>query len=290
MIHAVAVTYRRPEQIVDTLGLFANQTRPPDTQVVIDNDADDDVRRIVEGHLGVPYVPLADNAGPAGAIAVGMQEVLLRAADCDWILLIDDDDPPPFDTALERLAEIAFDLPSDVAGVGLAGSRYDRRTGVLSRLRDDELTRITDVDYLGGNQLPLYRVAAIRDVGGFLPELFFGFEELEFGLRLRDRGYRVVIERELTLAVRDRYGRLGLGRRAPADRSAQSWRTYYSSRNQLLIARRYGRWPARALVTARTLAGGFRGAVRSRSIHVVTPRVRGLLDGWRGRTGKTVVP
>ncbi len=289
-VHAVAVTYRRPAVLAATLEAFRRQTRPPDSLVVVDNGADTGVEDLVAGSDGASYVPMADNGGPAGAIARGMSVVLESAADDDWVLLIDDDDPPRFPSVVEDLLAVAASAPGDVAAVGVTGARYRRWTGRLLRVPDDELADFTDVDYIGNGMCPLYRVAALRAVGVFDPALFFHFEELDFGLRLRAGGWRLVIDRDVTLRTRSATGRLGLGRRARVARRSTAWRTYYAARNEVLVARRYGALTAPLVVTARLLVGGAVQVVRSRTVENIPPRLHGLLDGWRGRTGRTVEP
>ena len=140
------------------------------------------------------YVAAKENLGPAGGIALGMEQVLSRADDDDWIVLLDDDDPPPRVRSLEELKEMGDELLARdprIAGIGLATARFDRRSGRLLLVSEAERASGTPIrgDYIGGNRLPIYRVAAIRDVGVFDPKLFFGFEELDFGLRLRRAGY-----------------------------------------------------------------------------------------------------
>jgi GT2 family glycosyltransferase len=45
------------------------------------------------------------------------------------------------------------------------------------------------VDHLHGGFFPIYKSKALNHMGGFRSEMFFGFEELELGLRLRDNDY-----------------------------------------------------------------------------------------------------
>jgi GT2 family glycosyltransferase len=289
-VHAVAVTYRRPAVLAETLDAFRHQTRPPDSIVVVDNAADAVVEELVAGADDASYVPMADNGGPAGAIARGMSAVLESAGDDDWVLLIDDDDPPRFPTAVEDVVAVARAAPGNVGAVGVTGARYRRWTGRLLRVPDDELADLTDVDYIGNGMCPLYRVAALRAVGVFDPALFFHFEELDFGLRLRAGGWRLVIDREVTLRTRSVTGRRGLGRRARVARRSAAWRTYYAARNEVLVARRHGALTAPFVVTARLVAGGVVNALRARTVAGARPRVHGVLDGWRGRIGRTVEP
>src|SRR5207244_7593320 len=130
-----------------------------------------------------------------------------------------------------------------VAGVGLVGARFGRWTGLTRRLRDDELRGLIDVDVIGGNQLPLLRVGAVRIVGPHDAALFYGFEELELGLRLRRAGFRLVVDGDAWLAVRRAQGRTGAAR-PPSTRRESPDRPYLSVRHQLGVAGRLGPWSA----------------------------------------------
>jgi glycosyltransferase involved in cell wall biosynthesis len=291
-LHAVMVTFQRPVTARQTIESVLAQTRPPDgVVVVIDNESSDVVASWAH-ELGIRYLK-ADNAGPAGGIALGMREILGDAADGDLVLLVDDDDPPPFPTAVESLERALLDARRDdrtVGGIGLAGARFDARLGRIRRVLDDQLEERTDVDYIGGNQLPIYLVDAIRAVGVFDEKLFFGFEELEFGLRLRRGGWRLLVPGSITRGLRQRNHRLGLGKRV-AGRGLPPWRRYYSARNIVLISRRYG-GPGASLIAA--FHSGCLAAVRAltvrRAVAEAGMAMRGALDGICGRTGRRVDP
>src|SRR5439155_15640547 len=128
----------------------------------------------------------------------------------DWIVLLDDDDPPPDGSLLAELTSFAGAMRAadpSTAGVGLGGARFAWRTARLVPIRDDERIGPVRVDYLGGNRFPLYLVGAIRRVGVFRADLFFGFDDVEYGLRLRTDGYSLYAHGQLQLQVR---GRLAL--------------------------------------------------------------------------------
>jgi GT2 family glycosyltransferase len=289
---AVMVTYRRETIALETLRTVMEQDRPPDRIWVVDNSPTDSFRSTVEGLDKVVYLPSESNLGPAGGYAVGMQSVLEYAEDDDTLLLIDDDDPPPDVAVVGRLLTLleSFDESERVGCVGLVGSRFDRSKALTVRVPDAELQGIVDVDCVAGNQFPLLSVRAVREVGVYDPRLFFGFEELDFALRLRSAGWRVVVDGETILAARSRYGRLGRGKRSPG-RVRPAWRRYYSSRNIVLIAKRHGRPGARWIAFAHA---GPAAALRSLVVHRSPRRswmaIRGAIAGLLGRTGMVVLP
>lgn len=294
LIHAVVVTYQRPDSLTQTLAAVQQQTLPPASYTVVDNGADPVVEELTRGLCDATYLPMPCNVGPAGAVAAGMSAVMERAHDDDVVLLVDDDDPPAAADLLERLAlPLSLSEPA-IGAIGATGSRFNRRRGRLVRVLDEELksaTGLVDVDYIGSNSYPLYVVRALREVGVFDKSLFFGFEELEFGLRLRSRGWPVVIDPHVTLDVRALHNRLNLGDRVPRRAPQPAWRRYYSARNLLEVTRRYGSPTASAQAALGLGFGaGARAAVLSHDAREAWPAWKGTVDGLRRRSGRTVDP
>jgi len=130
------------------------------------------------------------------------------------------------------------------------------------------------VDYLASGGAPLYRWAAVEMVGFFDADLFFGFEDLELGLRLRAHGLRLVVcSLDGMHEVADT-----AGERTP-------WREYFKTRALIVVCRRHlGLTPLvltsiRALVLAAPLLYVRGGA------SLVRARWSGALDGLRGSLG-----
>lgn len=291
---AVVVTYRRLDSLRVLLERLRTQARPPEATVVVDNDDDPAVRRLA-AELGAEYVASPTNEGPAGGIARGMAWVLARADDEDWVTLLDDDDPPAGQDTLDSLLAFAtarFADDPNTAGVGLSGAAWERRSARTRRLRDAELVGVVDVDVIGGNQLPTYRVAAVRQVGAFEPGFFFGFDDAEYGLRLRESGFRLCVDGDSWRQRRQRDGRLGpLDADRRTNRHASAWRRYYAARNLTVLASRHGSVSAVATVAARAgLGGAVRLAADGRPVREVLLPLRGVMDAARGRMGRTVDP
>ncbi len=58
----------------------------------------------------IEYLWPGENMGFAGGVAAGMRRALEFARDDDWIVLLDDDDPPRFPSALETLSAFAAEM------------------------------------------------------------------------------------------------------------------------------------------------------------------------------------
>ena len=288
---AVMVTYRRPDWLGKSIGAVLEQTSPPAVLVVVDNDDDPDVRRCVE-ELAVPdtilrYAPSSSNLGPAGGLQQGL-EVLAEIdpeGRMEHVLFLDDDDPLEAPDTVARLLEFRGEFGRQaVGGVGILGARWDSRRARLRRIADAELAGPVLVDYIGGGQAPLYDRRALDAVGGVDPSLFFGFDDLDLGFRLKRAGYGLYAHGEMFRLERVRRDHIGrppyLTRRWPE----VPWRTYYSARNLVLILRAQRCRRQAVQVTLQQIAGGLRRHSALR------PRLRGLFDGWAGRRGARVLP
>ncbi len=293
----VLVTFRRPEQLASTLHAVTEQTRALHHLIVVDNAPTLETRAIV-GNVApsAEYVAAPENLGPAGGIALGMERLLEMADEDDWIITLDDDDPPADAGAFAALYAFAREMSVQdrtAAAVGMGGVRFDRRRGRIVRVPDDELRGAVRVDSIAGNQCPCYSAAAIRAVGPMRRDLFFGFEELELGLRLGDAGYSLYADGPAWLAGREAQGLLG--RRFAPSRSLgePTWRRYYSLRNLVCILRDLGVVGAALRVTILSgIAKPLGNVVREPRLALrhLQLNARACRDAWTGRMGRTVEP
>ncbi len=287
------VTFKRPELLDLMLAAVARQTRQPDQLIIVDNGSDSGVADRAQA-IGATYVDSLENIGPAGGIAIGMERVLQQAQDDDWLLLLDDNDLPLWDDLIERLVsfgETTLAADPRTAGVGVRGAVYRPKVGIYRRLSDDELVGRVPVDVIHGGWFPLYRVGAIRQVGVFDRSLWFGFEEGEYGLRLRRAGFSLYADGERWLEARRAQGELGQRMRPRTPLETPAWRRYYSVRNAVVLARRYGPVWTPPLVAAAGILRGTRALIRARrpASDVMLP-TRGAIDGLSGRLGRRVEP
>ncbi len=296
-LFGVLVTFRRPALLVTALEAITGQTLPLDHLIVVDNSPSPDTREIVRDLApDAEYVPAPENLGPAGGIALGMERLLEMADDQDWILTLDDDDPPPSPTLFAELHEFALDLSHrdrHLGGIGLEGVRFDRRRGRIIWVPDDELHGAVPVDSIGGRDYPRYRAGAIRAIGPMRKDLFFGFEELEFGLRLRDAGYSLYAPGPLWYASREADGRLGMRFVPSRSLGYLTWRRYYSLRNLVAVLRDSGATMAAIRVTLVVgIAKPLANLVREprRALHHLWLNVRACRDAWTRRMGRTIEP
>jgi GT2 family glycosyltransferase len=297
-LFAIIITYKRPAGLRAIAGSLLAQDRIPDRLVLVSNDGSDAARDVADhcrSHgLETQLIEPGDNLGPAGGTAAAMDWILSAStSDDDWVTRFDDDKELPYTSLvgdLERFATEQLAVHPRLGAVGAVGSRYDFRRGRLIRIDDAELDGPVDVDYVPTNRFPLYRVKAIRETGGFDGRLFFGSSEVEFGLRLRRAGFTI-------LADSSTWKQLGRKTAEIAGASHRlepwNWRRYYSLRNQVYYLRAFGHpWVAARVALVR-------GIGKPAANLLVSPRLaathlrwncRAVVDGWRGRLGRTVEP
>jgi glycosyltransferase involved in cell wall biosynthesis len=276
------------------------QERRLDKLVVVDNDPSHESESTVREHEAkghaVDYIPAQDNLGSIGGFARGVEHVVQFASDEDWILSLDDDDPPFTPSLFRDLLDFGKSLAATderVGGVALVGARFDWKHGRSVRISDDELVGPVEVDWLGQDQFAMYRVAAVRGTGPYAGHLFFGHGELEYGLRLRKAGYTLYAHGELLRARRAAQDRLGLTVQPSKSLGPVMWRRYYVLRNLIHMMRLHGRRDTALRVSlVQGLGKPLANLPRHPRLALAHLRLntRAVIDGWRGVVGRTVEP
>ena len=233
------------------------------------------------------------NIGPAGAFALGMQHVFEHHPETEWIVLLDDDDPPVTTDALERLLAFADErllAVSNLAGVGLRGARF---SGRRARATVPSGVGAVDVDHLHGGYLPMYRRSFVESVGVFDSDLFWGFEELEFGLRLTDANGVLLMDATHLSEVEHLYSKLQTPRGPRIGLDEPGWGRYYKLRNLLVVLRRRREvLGTMEVVAVRALGKPLIGLLTSprRSALTLRLNLRAIGDAWTSRLGRTIDP
>lgn len=234
---AFIITKDRPLELIETIKELMSQSFPPSYILVVDNGTQTESRDCIT-HLNdarISHHLMGYNAGPAGGAYWGMK--LLFEKGYDWVLWVDDDDPPKFDNLIEDLFEIVHHNDNECLGmVGSVGERFDRIKGKIVRFYDEQLTGFLEVDTISGNMFPLVSKRTFDK--GILPSknLFFGFEDLDFGLSIKRSGLKIITSGDLHLKHRKLAGRLNLKKNKSFKRSIHSiWREYYSVRSLIFI-------------------------------------------------------
>ncbi|MBU6157927.1 MAG: glycosyltransferase [Bacteroidetes bacterium] len=225
------MTYKRPEQLRQTVTVLNNQELVPEVILIVDNDPEETAKEIAL-HLNCLYLPVGYNSGPAGGAAFGLRALFERGH--EWVLWIDDDDPPVFYDTINQLASLVATSSSQrpIGVVGAVGEWFDRNAAKVKRIPDAQLKGVIEVDNVSGNMMPLVNRLVYEK--GILPDssLFFGFEDLDFCLAVKRGGFKVVISGEELYRHRQYYNRLKLSKSLYYPKELNRlWREYYTTRS-----------------------------------------------------------
>ncbi|MFD2036370.1 glycosyltransferase [Belliella marina] len=233
------ITYNRSNLILDSISKVLSQSVSPDFLWIIDNSSDSLTLEAVDSLKSkkVKYHHMGSNAGPAGAAAKGLE--LCAADKADWIYWGDDDDPPTDPLIFEELFSIINFLPNNVkvGQVGLVGQLFDTQKGKIKRIENEVLNReFVLVDNIAGNQIKIINSNVVASNLLPNPKLFFGFEELDFDLKMKNRGFLSFISGELMFKQRVKYNTLNKTSNFNKHyQNNENWRDFYSNRNLLYI-------------------------------------------------------
>ena len=230
------ITYQRTQVLLSTIDKLFSQSFAPQHLWIIDNSKDKETEQVIneKNDSRLTYVRMGKNVGPAGAAAKGLE--LCGKAGLDWIYWGDDNDPPFRQDCFERL--LAIRDQNHFCGIlGAVGQFFDRKKGKILRVQSRLLEKKPwiEVDYVAGNMSMLVSGEVARAGIAPDPKLFFGFEELDFCLEVKRKGYSIVVDCGLFLEARAKNGRLGF-ERPLYQKKTNLVREYYSLRNLLYIS------------------------------------------------------
>ena len=235
---AFIITYKRVEVLKDTILQLSQQSLPPAKILIVDNDPEKSAKDIVQFFplLNLTYHSVGYNAGPAGAGFWGTK--LLFTEGWEWVLWMDDNDPPHFPDVIEHLFEIPkqYPHPQNIGMLGAVGVKFNSKKAKVNRIPDAELKGIIEVDNVAGNMMPIINKRVFDQQIFPDPQLFFGFEELDYSLAIIRSGFKVLVSGEELFRHRQKAGRLNLKQTIYKQKNSSSlWREFYSMRNLVYI-------------------------------------------------------
>jgi GT2 family glycosyltransferase len=230
------ITYNRPEILKITIEKIFSQSIPPHVLWIIDNSEGSETAEMLVrmNDIRVFYHRMGFNSGPAGAAGKGLE--ICGNQGLDWIYWGDDNDPPFRIDCFERLLAIR-DVNPFCGVLGAVGHFFDRKKGVIKRVQTRLLEKKEwiEVDSVAGGMCMLVSGELARSGISPDPDLFFGFEELDFCLKVKRKGFALVVNCELFYEARELSGRLNIN--DPVYQKKDNLvREYYSLRNLLYIS------------------------------------------------------
>ena len=301
------LTWNRRDDVLRCVASLSRLTYPDYLPVVIDNaSVDGTIAALRAGYPDLTIIENAHNLGYAAGNNVGIRWALEHGA--DYVLVINNDTEvtPDMLTELVRVAEsdatigvvgcrnILMDDPRRLWGAYgvLTYGPFVVRTAGEGALDSPNWHTVRDVDWVVGNGY-LWRRAALERIG-WLDESFFAYhEDVDWCLRARAAGFRVVYAG--TAAILHKGAAHAEG---PQRHALLTW--YILGRNSVRLVRRYARWHqavrfgvlcsgaaafrlGRALLRRLVPIGGSAGTHAGELWAMEVMFVRGILDAFRQR-------
>lgn len=242
------LSWNRRDEVRHTLQRIAEQTYSPIQVLVVDNASEDGtVAMVREEFPEVRVLALEDNGGEEG------KNPMLREAEGDYIVILDDDSYPAPDAIEKAIAHMESDPEIGI----VAGKIYSTVTGepwpnpILP-----ETDEVCDAYAYIGCGVMMRRPVAL-DLGGYAGFFFIYEVETELALRFWAKGYRTIYDPSIRFDHRV----------APANRTSER-QIFYSMRNTLEIAWMYTRGWRRLNLTVGILMFFGRAASRANLMSV----------------------
>jgi GT2 family glycosyltransferase len=290
-------TQNNEEDLIDCLNSIRTLDYPYDKIEVIiwDNDSrQESINRIAnfllqireEKNIRVEFMQHNDNYG----VYTSRDELFkLVGPDAEFILSIDDDVILPPELLKEALPIFAKDNQ-----VGIVGPRtvYDDAPSEtahgagfinwwLGRYRILDARKPVMCDYVIGCCM-LIKKSVIDEIGGFDRDYYTSHGEIDFCLRAKNKGYKILYRPEVRVRHRVERG----GTRIPQ-------RMYYVYRNKLFVIRKNAplpqKWMSLGIYSLFWLPKSIlESVIRNRRIDSteIQTILKAMADGWRKRGGK----
>lgn len=237
----IIVTYNRSKKLVQAVNSHLAQTIKPQKIIIVDNASTDGTNTLFESggvfykNDNILYQPLKSNIGGSGGFQVALEKALLT--ETDWVLFGDDD--AYFDTDyVEKLYDKYVSLNSSEKIGVLTGtikkfSTHDVELGSRSKIRNIDyvlLTPLTEEEYKTDTNIdvftfvgPMIKTKVIQNVGNIHSDYFIHYDDSEFSLRIKERGFRSINVAD-AVVYHDSEGAKQL--------PIRDWRLYYDIRNR----------------------------------------------------------
>jgi len=243
------------------------------------------IEEAVEGNANVELIKNSENLGVASALNHGVR----KALECgySWVVTFDQDSIPQ-PNMVEKMLETweAYPEPERlmVAGPRTIFPNCSSKSAII--LDDKPWKEVTHVITSGS----LFSKQAFASVGYFIDSLFIDYVDIEYCLRLRNRGYRIIQVRD-SILLHD-IGKISehhiLGRNVKTTHH-EPIRRYYQFRNSLLLHKSYKKTQAEWCRCNRVILIKIICLIllyERKRLRKIVQIIKGILHGLSGRAGR----
>ncbi len=180
------LSFNRRDELRITLNKVFEQDYKNIEVIVVDNASSDGTQEMVKNEfLNVNLIELEQNIGIAG------WNKGFEAAKGEYVLVLDDDSYPEFGTIEAGINRIIADDTIAVIGFTIFNSRFNIIENWYE-YNESNGKIISSLGFIGCGAL--INKKTFLDLGGFEEKIFLYFNELEFSIRARNKGFKILYE------------------------------------------------------------------------------------------------
>lgn len=283
LVSIITVNFRQAAVTCDFLDSLQEASYPNYELLLVDNGMLKDERaRFERHHPTVRVIPSPENLGFAGG-----NNLAIRQAKGKYLLLINNDTlvPPgflePMVAVMEADQQVGmvspkiyyYDQPNmlQYAGTGHIQLHTGRGRDTAKHTMDEgQFNKQREAAFAHGACM-LIRKALCDKIGLLREDYFMYYEELDFSVRARSAGWKIVYTPDAYIHHRESSS---MGKFSPL-------KTYYMFRNRWLFVRRFGKWTDRLLFAVYFLTLGLPVNMLRFALKREWPHVKALWDGLR---------
>jgi GT2 family glycosyltransferase len=211
--------------------------------IVVDNHSQDaTVQKLLTQFPEVVLIPLDDNLGAAKASNIGFEYALGQGA--EYILRLDSDTVVDPEFCLHLLDKAKkdpqigvlspkiyyYEPPDEIwfAGANQHPWHFGATHGHRHEKDSPHNSQVQEIDYVWGAAMLIKR-EVLEETGGFDPDFFVYYEEVDFCLRVKELGYKLVF-------IPDSHVWHKVGSSAN-----NAWTAYHWNRSKMLLYRKHAK-------------------------------------------------
>lgn len=190
-ICAVVITYHPDIKLRERIEQIRHQV---DKLLIIDNNSESECIDMIQGiskDLDVDVILNESNLGVAEALNQGFKYAKRFGGRYSWVLTLDQD-TSCYPSLVEQLI-MAYEACPFRSEVGIIGTNYqEKTTGRILHQKTQAEENWEEVQNLPTSGC-IVSLGVFSEVGDFRRDLFIDYVDTEYCMRLRDKGYRVLI-------------------------------------------------------------------------------------------------
>jgi GT2 family glycosyltransferase len=242
-LRIVIPTYNRADELIECLGSLIKAGIRETQIIVVDNNSQDNTAEMLKKNFPKMHARhLDENSGATGASNIGFKLALEQGA--THVLRLDSDTivAPDFLRPLieqiqanPKIGAVApkiyyFDPPEKIWYAGADSHPFHFGAINSQRQHQDspENQKIKEVDYAWGAAM-LIKAEVLAITGGFDNDFFVYYEEIDFCLRIKKMGYKILLVPASTL-----WHKVGSS-------ANNAWTAYHWNRSKMLLFRKHAK-------------------------------------------------